>query len=61
MAKIKKDPARKIVIATRITKPDYKILKAFCRQNRITQSRLLRYGLEQTLKNNSVPTTLSED
>jgi len=54
--KIQKDEGRNLVVATRLTRQEHKILKKLCKENKITFARLVRYSLEQTLNNNLVPT-----
>lgn len=49
---IKKDSVRKVIVATRLTREEYKMYKKLCKEKKITFSRLLRYALEKTITSN---------
>ena len=50
--KLKKDQVRNVVVATRLTKSEYKIFKALCKEKKVTFARLIRYSIEETLNQN---------
>lgn len=46
---IKKDQVRKMIVATRLTRDEFKAYKKLCKEKKVTFSRLIRYSLEKTI------------
>lgn len=46
---IKKDSARKMIIAARLTHEELKAYEKLCKEKKVTFSRLISYSLEKTL------------